>query len=154
MTDERKQEYTRRIAQANRTEVVVITYEIALDYLADARAAADNDSFDESVRKAKKCVEQLRDALDMNYANISVPLANLYNYVTLQMDKAVMKEDQNYLDDCEMVLKSMHETFQEVAKQDTSDPMMANSEMVYSGLTYGKNGANENLSGVNRGMMA
>ncbi len=154
MTDERKQEYTRRIAQANRTEVVVITYEIALDYLKDARAAGNNDDFNESVRKAKKCVEQLRDALDMNYANISVPLANLYNYVTLQMDKAVMKEDQSFLDDCEMVLNSMHETFQEVAKQDDSDPMMANSEVVYSGLTYGKEGANESFSGMNRGMMA
>ena len=36
MTDEMKQDFTRRITAANRTEMVVITYEIALEYLKEA----------------------------------------------------------------------------------------------------------------------
>ena len=154
MTSERKQEYTRRISQANRTEIVVITFEIALDYIQDARAAKDEASFTASVKKAKRCVEQLRDALDMNYAIISVPLSSLYNYVTLQMDRAVIKLDASQLDDCEMVLGNIHKAFKEVAKQDNSDPVMVNSEVVYRGFTYGKNGANDSVSNFRRGVIA
>jgi len=40
MTPELKQEYTRRISSANRTGIIVITYEIALGYLSDSREAA------------------------------------------------------------------------------------------------------------------
>ena len=35
--------------------------------------------------------------------------------------------------------------FEEVAKQDTSEPLMENTQQVYAGLTYGKGSLNEVL---------
>ncbi|MCR5526722.1 MAG: flagellar protein FliS [Lachnospiraceae bacterium] len=143
MTPEKKQDYTRRISQANKTEISVITYEIALDYLADARGAKTNEEFEDGIKHSKRCVEQLRDALNMDYAEISLPLARLYNYVTLEFDKAVMKRDSSKLEECEMILTNLHDSFVEVAKQDESGAVMKNTEQVFSGLTYGPAGANE-----------
>lgn len=37
----------------------------------------------------------------------------------------------------------MKESFEEIAKQDTSGPVMENSQQVYAGLTYGKGSLNE-----------
>ena len=36
MTDEKKQQYTLKISQASRTQLVVILYEMTLDYLKEA----------------------------------------------------------------------------------------------------------------------
>mgnify|MGYP002856502849 CR=1 FL=1 len=155
MTAERKQEYTRRISQANKSEVVVIIYEVAMDYFDEAIAAENREDFTDSVNKAKKCVEQLRDALDMNYPAISLPLSRLYNFVTLECDKATMKDDRTNIPACRKVMEGLHSSFVEVAKQDTSGPMMENAEEVYSGLTYGKTGENASVgAGVSRGFSA
>ena len=40
MTDEKKQQYTLKISQASRTQLVVILYEMTLDYLKEAEDAA------------------------------------------------------------------------------------------------------------------
>ncbi|SFL35490.1 flagellar protein FliS [Lachnospiraceae bacterium KH1T2] len=155
MTPEKKQDYTRRITQANKTEISVITYEIALDYLNEAKEAASEEEFESSIKHSKRCVEQLRDALNMDYAEISLPLARLYNYVTLEFDKAVMKRDRSNLGECEMILNNLHDSFVEVAKQDVSDPVMKNTEQVFSGLTYGPEGANDMIDQEkSRGFMA
>ena len=46
----------------------------------------------------------------------------------------------------------MKESFLEVAKQDTSAPVMQNTQPVFAGLTYGRNSLNESLAGdQNRG---
>ena len=45
MTKECKQQFTLRITQANATQMVVILYEMTLQYLADAEQAAKMRSF-------------------------------------------------------------------------------------------------------------
>lgn len=45
MTLETKQQFTFRITQANPTEMIVILYEITLQYLSDASQAAEEDGF-------------------------------------------------------------------------------------------------------------
>ena len=42
MTKEMKQNYTLRISQANKSELVVIVYEMLLTYIEDAKAAHAN----------------------------------------------------------------------------------------------------------------
>ncbi|MBO6148027.1 MAG: flagellar protein FliS [Lachnospiraceae bacterium] len=150
MTAEMKQEYTRKITQANRTGVVVLTYEIALDYIADAKKAASKEGFLDSVRHAKRCVEQLRDVLDFNYS-LSFVLMQLYNYVTIEMDKASFRNDPGRLSQCEEILSELHKSFSEVALKDNSAPLMENTQPVYSGLTYGPGGANDSVGNANRG---
>ena len=41
MTDEKKKEFTRRISEANPTEMVVILYDIALTYVEEGQEAFD-----------------------------------------------------------------------------------------------------------------
>ena len=51
MTKECKQQFTLRITQANATQLVVILYEMTLQYLADAEQAAEDAQFLEAVRR-------------------------------------------------------------------------------------------------------
>ena len=46
MDSEKRKAYTTRISQANRSELVVIIYELLLDSLADARQAFGKEDFD------------------------------------------------------------------------------------------------------------
>ena len=52
MTTEKKQMFTRRITQANKTQLTVIVYEMLLAYLEDARAAHDAGQTEELVHIA------------------------------------------------------------------------------------------------------
>ena len=54
MTKECKQQFTLRITQANATQLVVILYEMTLQYLADAEQAAEDAQFLEAVRRTKR----------------------------------------------------------------------------------------------------
>ena len=52
-------------------------------------------------------------------------------------------------------MKRLHASFVEVAKQDTSGPLMENIQHVYAGITYGKNDLVENcISDAQRGFFA
>ena len=46
MDAEKKQEFTRRISQSNRSELVVIQYEILDTYLADAQTAHEEGDYE------------------------------------------------------------------------------------------------------------
>ena len=51
------------------------------------------------------------------------------------------------------MLIELKESYEKIASQDTSSPVMENTQMVYAGLTYGKNSLNIDLSdqGIDRG---
>ena len=59
MTREQKQDYTLRITQANRSEIIVIVYDIALSYIDAAIQAFDDgnmEDFGANSRYAGRCV--------------------------------------------------------------------------------------------------
>lgn len=154
MTDEMKKEFTLKITQANRTRIVVLTYELALQYIEDARNAGDRIEFNSGVQHAKNCVEQLRGALDYSQ-DISLYLYRLYNYVTVLMDRAVIRHNAAVLSEAKVILQKLHDAFDQIASEDRSAPAMQNIETVYSGLTYGRNGVRENVAAMSRrGIMA
>ena len=65
MTTEKKQMFTRRITQANKTQLTVIVYEMLSAYLEDARAAHDAGQTEELVQNidlARACIGQLRSS--------------------------------------------------------------------------------------------
>ena len=151
MTPELKQEYTRRITSANRTGIIVITYEIALGYLNDSREAAKTGSREDcrrELRNASRCVEQLLAALNYDYV-ISINLMRIYNYVLECIRKVSCSMDLSGLDEPEKILRRLHDSFEEVAKTDSSPPMMSVSDEVYDGLTYNAKGKT-NISTVRR----
>ena len=51
------------------------------------------------------------------------------------------------------MLKELKKSYEKVASQDTSAPLMKNTQAVYAGLTYGKGSLNVDLAdqGADRG---
>ena len=82
MDSEKRKAYTTRISQANRSELVVIIYELLLDSLADARQAFGKEDFDTAdveLKRAQGLVCELRGSLNFEYP-VSYRLVALYRY--------------------------------------------------------------------------
>ncbi len=144
MDKESKKIYTTRISQANRSELVVIIYELMLGSLTEAKEALDREDFDTAdveLKRAQGFLCELRGSLDFQFP-VSYRLVSLYRYVNEQLVKSITRRKDVNLDSCERVLKRLKQSFEEIAKQD-SGPVMENSQQVYAGLTYGKGSLNE-----------
>ncbi len=158
MTTDLKQEYTRRISQANRSQIIVIVYELADLYLQDALNAyeeGNTEAFTEHCHAANLGVQHLLYSLDDSY-ELAQPLMNLYIYLNKEISMACARYDMERLGTARRQLAEIGTSFTEVAKADASKPVMENSQTVYAGLTYGKGHLNENLSdqGGSRGFQA
>ena len=155
MTDQRKKEFSLRITQANKTELIVILYEMYLDYLGEAEnAVQDKRAFREAIRKARNCLNELMNSLNFDY-DTAYYLFQLYLYVSREMTSADVCGDAMSLKNCRMVIEELLTAYREVSRQDTSDPVMENTQTVYAGLTYGKGKLTESLAYQgNRGLLA
>ena len=145
MTDEQKKDFTRRITQANRGELVVIKYEILFAYFQDARTAheaGNHEQFKQAVRQASVVLKDFEDTLDFKY-EISSQLYAIYDYHCRQLSKAILHKSVVEIDQAEEMLRQLYEAFKEAAKTDSSAPLMQNTQQVYAGYTYGKNNLNE-----------
>lgn len=158
MTDEMKRDYTRRISQSSRTEIIVILYELAINYMQDEKDMLDAGNHegarDESL-SAQRVFGDLIGSLDFSY-EIAMPLFRVYEYLNKQVSMAVIRNNSEMLVDAIRLTKSLKESFDKLASMDTSGPVMGNTEAVYSGLTYGKGSLNDSVvvGGDNRGYMA
>lgn len=155
MTREKKQEFTLRITQANKTGLIEILYEMILHYLdegKEAYAQQDRQKFRDANRKARGCVNELLHSLNLEY-ELAVRLLQLYVYCNRELAFADVKYEPVHLDNVGMVIGKLQETYAELVKQDDSPPVMENPQAVYAGLTYGKKQLTENMAdqGVNRG---
>lgn len=157
MTSEKKQIYTRRISEANRTQLIVIVYEMAIDYIGDAEDALtrrDTDAFAIALKRAGACVDELMRCLDYQY-EISGYLRQLYLFVKMEMIRASGRLDAVHLQNCARTLSRLRDAFDRIAETDDSEAEMGNIETVYAGLTYGRGTLNESVSlDVNRGLKA
>ena len=154
MTDEVRKNFTMRISQANQSGLVVILYEMYLAYLDDARQAAnDKVKLRESLRRARGCVDELIRSLDFRYAPAN-HLLQLYIYVIKEMAGADARCSVEPLKICRKIMTELLSAYREVSRQDTSPPIMENTQTVYAGLTYGKGELTESLSHQgNRGFL-
>lgn len=155
MTDELKKEYTLRISQGSATQIIVILYEMAIEYATNARDLLSEGKHDEArseAANAAKVIGHLMGSLDFTY-EISMNLYRIYEYVSKEISMAVIKNDSDKLNAPIRMLDSLRESFDKLSKEDTSGPVMANSQAVYTGLTYGKGSLNEStlVEGANRG---
>lgn len=155
MTNELKQEYTLRISQANKTQLIVILYDITLTYLKDALTFFEQGKTDEykyQLQLAKKCIEEMIKNLHFEYA-LAADLKQIY----LSMKKALREAELESRDEPVKAVMTNIETlkaaYEEIAANDTSEPVMGHTQTVVAGLTYGKNSLSEDLSGEssNRG---
>lgn len=137
------QAYSKRIAQANRSELVVITYEILIEHIENAQKSFSHKTqFANNIERAQSFLKELMVGLDFQY-EISHNLMSLYIFINKKLIEAKQKDSIEELPRVEKMLKDLMESFREVSKQDTSGPVMQNTQKVYAGLTYGRNDVNE-----------
>ena len=90
MTRELKQEFTLRITQANKTQLITIVYEMVLLYLDEAQEALrveDKAEFKSAVRKIRGCMNELTASLNLDY-ELAQNLLQLYLYVNRELVQA------------------------------------------------------------------
>lgn len=145
MKKEKLQEFTLRITQSNRTQLVVVIYDIILSYVEDAEAChetADWEGFMEALDKTAGFVKELVGALDFQY-EISAQLFSLYLYANKCINRARVKKDASELKGVRIVVEGLKKSFEEIAKTDKTGPVMKNTQAVYEGFTYGKDSKNQ-----------
>lgn len=155
MTRELKQEYTLRITQANKTQLITILYEMILLYIDEAKEALDVDSrtdYKMSIRKIQGCVNELMDSLHLEY-DLAQKLLQLYLYINRELAQASIHYDMENLEHVRMVIGELQKAYKKIEDQDHSGPVMGNSQTVYAGLTYGRSTLTENITdpAANRG---
>lgn len=159
MEKERLQEFTFRVTQASRTELIVIMYDVILSDTRAARealSAGDTQGYERELKHSGRFLNELMGALDYQYA-ISYDLLSLYSYVNKAIIRACVSRDASVLDSADDVIKGLRTAFHEISAQDTGGPVMRNTEQVYAGLTYGRGSLNEaslDPNGTKRGFMA
>lgn len=158
MTTEKKQMFTRRITQANRTQLVVIVYEMLLVYLEDATnayGAKDKTEFVRNLELARECIGQMRTSLNFEYA-LSKNLFSLYCYADKELASDIYGYKIDNLDVIKMIFTKLHDAYYTISSKDHSEPLMDNIQSVYAGLTYGRTDLNESLTNfdVKRGFLA
>ena len=132
--------FARRITSANKSEIIVIIYDIIEENLALAKKAlaeGDRETYRNEIKQAISFVKELLVSLDMNY-EVSKNLASLYIYVSRCLNFALVSGKKEEIEAAEKVLRKLGDSFREVAKTDESKPVMENTQRVYAGITYGR----------------
>lgn len=147
MNAEKKQEFTRRIVQSNRSGLVIVMYDmlnVYMDEAQNAHAMGDYEDFKKSLRHADRVVAELAEALDFTYP-LAGELYALYTFLRKSLMSGIVKNDTQGIMDAKRVLNPLHAAFIKVAEQDTSEPLMRNTQQVYAGITYGKENLKESF---------
>lgn len=155
MTRELKQEFTLRITQANKTQLITILYEMALLYVDEAKEALsreDKVEFRQAIRKIRNCTNELTASLNFEY-ELAQNFLQLYLYINRELVKASMHYELENLEHVRFVIDKLQRAYKQIEDLDVSGPVMGNTQTVYAGLTYGKNTLTENITDpvTNRG---
>ena len=136
-----KEEYVAKIATASPLRLVIINFEILFDYLEESKKTINDDkSFDFNIFKARQFLSELRCSLDMQY-EISSYLLTLYNYADRKIAKFLFSKNLKDLERATNVLKDIMSGFEQIRdKEKDKTPIMENTDTIYAGLTYGKDG--------------
>ena len=155
MRKEKKQEFTLRITKANKTQMIVILYDMVLEYLKDSLESLEKEEIKEfkwNIERAKDCLDELLDSLNYQY-EIAGILRGLYFFYKRELSTAAVYMDKEKVLPVVEMIQELKESYEKISKEDTSAPVMENTQTIYAGLTYGKDSLNVNLSdqGTNRG---
>ena len=155
MTKELKQEFTLRITQANKTQLITILYEMVLLYLDEAKEvidAEDKTAYKATIRKIRGCMDELTASLHLEY-ELAQNLLQLYLYINKELIQANLHFQKENLEHVEFIVEKLHKAYRQIEGQDASGPVMGNTQTVYAGLTYGRNNLTENITdpSANRG---
>lgn len=139
MTKDLIKTFQYRITQATASQLVVILYDMAEQYLEDACELDEEVQIRDNIYMTGRVIDQLITGLDMQY-EISANLFMIYNHMKRSLISASVSLDKEELKRISSLLKKLRASFYEVSRQDTSQPLMKNTQTVYSGLTYSRGG--------------
>ncbi len=149
--------FTRRITNGNKSQIIVVLFDMVLVDLDDATEGLKNheqEEYMEALRHANEVLEHLQNALDFKY-DISKDLYSLYDYCKRSIAKSMYSGRDEGINEAREVIEPLAEAFREVAENDNSAPLMENAQKIAAGLTYGKTDVNEAVdTNDNRGFLA
>ena len=120
MRDELKQDYTRRITSANKSQLVVIMYDMFDQYLADAKESINISKFADmhtEIRRARNVLSELIISLDMKY-EVAKDFERIYVYLAQRLVEANIKKDKEKLEEALVHLRTMRDTWKEIMQKD------------------------------------
>ena len=148
MTAEQKKEFTRKITQANPTELIVILYDISLVYVNEAiRFMEEGNMEDAKVQAnfAKKCIEEMINNLHFEY-DLATVLHRIYLSMKKSLRDGILDGKKEHLTSVRDNLASLRSAYADIVSQDKSAPVMGHTQTVVAGLTYGRHSLNESLT--------
>lgn len=157
MTKEKINEFTLKISNANKTEMIAILYDIAITYINDAIKALDDKDFKgfrNEIDKARRTIRELMDSVDTS-VDLGLSLLKLYVYAQRELTKAYLNYEEGPLLSVMSMFSRLEESYLVAGKKDFSGPVMEHTEAVYNGFTYNKNLMGESVIGnySNRGFL-
>ncbi len=141
--------FTLRIASSNGCGLISILYDIYEEYETDALENFEAGQVTEAIAALKRCAEvvsHLQKDLNFEY-KVSGNLYALYDYVQRNVSKSIYKANADGLLEAKKVMDELGDAFDQLAKEDTSSPIMQNTQHIMAGITYGKNSLNESVMG-------
>lgn len=158
MTLEKKQEFTLKISQANKTQMITIIYEIVIDYLESAISEIQEGRGEDALRSlgcAQKGIDELIHSVNTKY-ELGQNLLQIYIFSKKELTAAGATLAAKRIKRVLKNFQSLCGAYKELEKYDRSETVMGNAQKVYSGLTYGRNSMNVDFSGyaANRGFRA
>lgn len=133
--------YVNKITTATPIKLVIINYEIIIDYLNCALFYLnnnDNKNFEFNAKKARQFLSELRASLNMNY-EISHFLMKIYNFLDKEIAFLIINKNKKHIYSCTKILKNLLAAWVNI-EDDNKDVVMENTEQIFAGLTYNKNG--------------
>ncbi len=149
MTSEQMNVYKMRIAQAGIGEMTVIMLEMEMQWIEEAILSYESNDitiFTDCVNKAQSVQVELMNVTNVKN-EVGYDVYSIYSFINKELIRAKIKCEPLDLARCKGMLEKLHKSFVEVAKTDTSGPIMAGGEKVYAGLTYGAGGLVESSMG-------
>lgn len=145
MTKESVSSYTMQISQANASQLLCIAYSLWEEFADEAMQAFADGKIEEYKQNLKKLQRVNQEIITMlNHDN---PCARnvmaLHFFANRKLVESILRGKPVDLDRVKSMIEKMHVSFTEVSKKDTDMPIMANTQQVYAGLTYGKGTLNE-----------
>lgn len=153
MTNEKKQEFTLKITRANKSQLVVILYDMVLEYLQDAIACYDDNNekeYRKNILNARNCIDELIHSINHRH-EAAGGLQGLYYFYKREITTASVLRKPELLTPVINMIQELKKSAEVQAKNDKSEAIMENTQHVYAGLTYGKNSLNIDLSDQGKG---
>ncbi|MDR1558642.1 MAG: flagellar protein FliS [Clostridiales bacterium] len=124
-----KKKYSRSVASASQSELVVISLELVLEFIKYG-----------DLPRARQTVCQLAEALDFRY-ELSLNLYNMYAVIEKKLTAGIVANDVPAVNDAKYLIQLLLERWKDTARAEpTSASAPHDSPKIYTGLTYGPAG--------------